>query len=118
MHKVVATSDVLMPSANTHYDLLSLTVNLQRETLVVIYASAGLANSSQDTVMQAFVYVDGNQVIHGDEWIKAGIGETVSMATVLVLGTGQHVIKLRGYSWANDGFGCGDDRTQLVVMEG
>jgi len=118
LSRVVATSEISMPNNHTWYDILSLTTDLDQETLVTIYASAGLQNNSTDTFFSASIVVDGNSIIHSDRWNKAGIGEQLMMSTAVFLGSGQHQIRLRAYSWSGNGFANGDDRTQLVVIEG
>jgi len=118
LSRVVATSEIPMPDDHTEYDILSLTITLDRETLVTIHASAGLQNNSTDTFFRAKVVVDGSGIIHSDSWNKAGIGEQLMMSTAVLLGPGQHTIKLRASSWSDNSSVSGDARTQLVVIEG
>ncbi len=117
--RIVATTDVPMPNPHTWYDALSLTINLEREMIVTIHASIGVQNNSTAAFFAAAVFVDGNSVISSHRWNnQPGIGEQLMMSTSLLLGPGQHEIKLRATSWRNNGFVNGDDRTQLIVVEG
>ncbi len=118
MTKVVPNSAIALSTANTPYDVLSATVTLDRETLVSIDASVGLQNGSSDGLLYAWIEVDGSSVITSHLWQKGGIGEHHMMSTSMMLGTGQHTIMLRAGSSLNNNLVNGDNRTQLVIIEG
>lgn len=116
--RVTPTASISMPAANTWYEVLSTSINLSRETLVTIHASVAPQNNSTEALFAVQVQIDGNVVIAGEKVNKAGVGNTIMMSTGLILGAGQHQIRVRVSSWQENGVVNGDARTQLVVIEG
>ncbi|CAG0989121.1 hypothetical protein ANRL4_02355 [Anaerolineae bacterium] len=118
MTKLVSTASVSMPNTGMAYDILAATITLDKPTLVTIYASIGTQNNSSDTYFYTEVVVDGNRVIHSDSWNRVGIGEQSMMSTVVTLESGTHQIRLRATPGSNNSTAGGDDRTQLIIIEG
>lgn len=118
MARITPTGGVSMPAANTWYEVLSTSVDLSRETLVTIHASVAPQNNSAEALFITRVLVDGDTVIQGEKLNSTGLGDTIMMSTSLVLGAGQHQIRVHALSWQENGAINGDARTQLVVIEG
>jgi hypothetical protein len=116
--RLLLPGEIQMPTARVWYDVLSTTVTLSRETLVIIDASVAPQNDSTEALFQTEVLIDGVAVISGSETNPAGFGNTIMMSTGVLLGAGQHQIKLRVSSWESNGKVNSDTRTQLVVVQG
>jgi hypothetical protein len=113
------TSPILMPTANTTYDVLSTSLNLSGETLVTIFAQIGAQNNAGASVFFPSIEIDGIAVIRAEKWNDhLGYGNTISVSTSVLLQPGQHQVKLRVSSQQPNGIIIDDERTQMTVIQG
>lgn len=115
--RVAPPGTVNLPNANTWYDIVPTTISLQKETLVTIHASVGLQNGT-DTFFASRIVIDGTPHILSHQWHKGGVGEQHMLTTAILLSPGQHEIKLQGYSALAGSIANGDERTQMIIVEG
>ena len=97
--------------------MVPTTISLQKETLVTIHASVGLQNGT-DTLFASRIVIDGTPHILSYQWHKGGMGEQHMLTTAILLSPGQHEIKLQGYSALAGSIANGDERTQMIIVEG